>query len=248
MTFEGEDLSESDEINPFLNYRLNVIFKNKTKTFVVPGFYAADGNAAETSAKSGNKWKVRFVPDMIGEWSYYVSFRKGESIAINDDINAGKPVSFDGIKGKIIIGEPTKIGSSFRTKGRLKYEGERYLKYADSKEAFIKGGAGSPETFLAYYEFDDTKPSHKYAPHAKDWKEGKPTWKNEKGKNIIGALNYLASKKMNAVYFLTMNVQGDGNDIWPWTSSNESIATINENGVISALSIGLQHLALLLAL
>jgi hypothetical protein len=31
-------------------------------------------------------------------------------------------------------------------------------------------------------------------------------------------LNYLASKRMNSVYIITMNVTGDGNDVWPWIS------------------------------
>ncbi|WP_206667120.1 DUF5060 domain-containing protein [Seonamhaeicola maritimus] len=221
LSFEGDQLSESDENNPFLNYRLNVIFKNKNKTMIVPGFFAADGNAGETSAKSGNIWKVRFMPDEVGEWSYEVSFRKGENIAVNDDIHAGEAVAFDGAKGKFIIGESDNDGSAFRTKGRLKYTGDRYLRYADSKEAFLKGGADSPESFLGYYEFDQTPASHKYEAHASDWKEGNPTWQNGKGKNIIGALNYLASEGMNSVYFLTMNVQGDGKDVWPWTNRHE---------------------------
>ena len=39
-----------------------------------------------------------------------------------------------------------------------------------------------------------------------------------KGKNIIGALNYLASKGMNSVYFMTYNLDGgDGKDTWVWS-------------------------------
>lgn len=221
LSFEGELLSENDASNPFLNYRLNVYFKNKGKTYLVPGFYAADGNAAETSATKGRVWQVRFMPDMVGEWSYEVSFRKGVNVAVSDDIHAGEAVAFDGLQGTFTIGEADDEGSSFRTKGRLIYTGDRYLKYADTNEAFLKGGAGSPENFLAYYEFDQTPASHKFEPHAKDWRQGDPTWKDGKGKNIIGALNYLANKGMNSVYFLTMNVQGDGNDVWPWTNKHE---------------------------
>ncbi len=95
------------------------------------------------------------------------------------------------------------------------------MQFEGSKEYFLKGGADSPESFLGYYEFDQTPPSHKYTAHAKDWKLGDPTWQNGKGKNIIGALNYLVSKGMNSVYFLTMNVQGDGKDVWPWVDVNE---------------------------
>lgn len=221
LNFEGEDLSEDDASNPFLNYRLNVTFKHKNKTYIVPGFYAADGNSAETSATAGKVWQVRFMPDEVGEWQYKVSFRKGENIAVSHDVNAGVSASFDGASGKFTIAESGTNGSHFQVKGRLKYDGTRYLKYTDSNEPFLKGGADSPESFLAYYEFDQTPPSHKYEAHAKDWKQGDPTWQNSKGKNIIGALNYLASKGMNSVYFLTMNVQGDGKDVWPWNNENE---------------------------
>ncbi len=221
LSFEGELLGESDENNPFLNYRLNVIFKNKGRSITVPGFFAADGNAKDTGAKKGKIWQVRFTPDQAGEWEYEVFFRKGKNIAISDNIYEGEPIAFNGEKGLFTVSQADKAGSAFRTKGRLKYTGDRYLKYYDTNQAFIKGGADSPENFLGYYEFDQTPTSHKYEAHAKDWKKGDPIWKNGKGKNIIGALNYLASKGMNVVYFLTMNVQGDGKDVWPWTDINE---------------------------
>jgi hypothetical protein len=40
---------------------------------------------------------------------------------------------------------------------------------------------------------------------------------------MIGALNYLASKGMNSVYFLTMNINGDGKDVWPYTNYNKRL-------------------------
>ena len=221
LSFEGDALSENDANNPFLNYRLNVIFKHKDRIIKVPGFFAADGNAAETSATSGNVWQVRFMPDATGEWEFEAFFRKGKNIAISDALHAGESTGFDGVKGKFVIEDADKTGASFRTKGRLKYDGTRYLKYTDTNEPFLKGGADSPENFLGYYEFDQTPPSHKYDAHAKDWNTGDPTWQDGKGKNIIGALNYLASKGMNSVYFLTMNVQGDGKDVWPWIHEHE---------------------------
>ncbi len=221
LSFEGDNISENDSENPFLNYRLNVTFKNGSKTYTVPGFYAADGNAAETSADAGQVWKVRFRPDQTGEWSYEASFRKGEAIAVNDDVNAGEAVAFDGAKGSFTIAKTDKTGVDFRSKGRLQYVGERYLQFSGNKEYLVKGGAGSPENFLGYYEFDQTPATHKFEPHAKDWKNGDPVWQNGKGKNIIGALNYLAAKGMGSLYFLTMNVQGDGKDVWPWNNVNE---------------------------
>ncbi|MGS0525172.1 DUF5060 domain-containing protein [Zobellia nedashkovskayae] len=51
LSFEGPETSEKADDNPFLNYRLNVEFTNGDKTYEVRGFYAADGDAAESSAE-----------------------------------------------------------------------------------------------------------------------------------------------------------------------------------------------------
>jgi len=237
LQFKGIQTSENCQENPFLDYRLNVTFKNGDAVYVVPGFYAADGNAGQTGASSGNVWKVHFCPDREGDWIYNVSFRKGRAIAINDDPQAGEPVYFDGSSGSFNIAATDKSGKDFRSKGKLEYIGEHYLRFAETGKYFLKGGADSPENFLAYTDFDgtrkgpgigerpgdnpNTKELHSFTPHAADWNEGDPTWKNGKGKNIIGALNYLSSKGMNSVYMLTMNVMGDGDDVWPWTDRNE---------------------------
>ena len=50
----------------------------------------------------------------------------------------------------------------------------------------------------------------------KDWKSGDPTWKDRKGKAMIGAVNYLASEGMNVFSFLTMNLGGDDNNCFPY--------------------------------
>ncbi|MFI8605042.1 DUF5060 domain-containing protein [Cellulophaga baltica] len=220
LSFAGTELSEYDAENPFLNYRLDVTFRNEDHVLVVPGYYAADGNASETGAAEGNVWKVVFRPDKIGTWTYEVSFKKGKNLAIAASGADGKSVAFDGMSGSLKVLE-IKDKTSEAAKGRLSYTGERYLRYAETKKAFLKVGAGSPENFLGYAGFDETPGTHEYAPHANDWKSGDPTWQNGKGKNIIGALSYLASKGMNSVFFLTMNVQGDGKDVWPWTDENE---------------------------
>ena len=221
LTFDGPSTGESATLNPFLDYRLNVTFTNGMRKYVVPGFYAADGNAGESSATAGNKWRVYFTPDAVGEWRYVVSFRSGAEIAVSADANAGKAVAFDGASGTFTIKASDKSGADFRGKGLLRDVGKHYLQFAGTGEYFIKGGTDSPENFLAYYEFDGTPAKHKYQPHAGDWKSDDPTWQNGKGKNMIGALNYLASKGVNSAYFLTMNVIGDGKDVWPWTSENE---------------------------
>jgi len=239
LTFDGPKTSEDAMPNPFLDYRLNVFFTKGDKCYIIPGYYAADGNAGQSSATGGNKWRVHFSPDDSGRWTYIVSFRVGPNIAISPDAGLGSPVSFDGLTGTIDIAATDKRGRDFRGKGMLKYVGERYLRFAETAEYFIKGGADSPENFLAYFEFDGTfdtagleregeakgeKFLHRYLTHEKDWRPGDPTWKDGKGKNIIGALNYLASKGMNSVYFVTYNVDGgDGKDVWPWIRPDEKL-------------------------
>ena len=235
----GAVTGEAANPNPFLDYRLNVTFANGATRYVVPGYYAADGDAAQTSATEGNKWRVHFVPDQTGEWSYVASFRTGPDIAIDSDPNAGKPISFDGTKGTFTVGPTDKLSPDFRAKGLLRYVGKRYLQFAATGEYFIKAGADSPENFLAFADFDGTydtenlrrqgeaagpKFLHHYEPHVQDWQAGDPTWKDGKGKGIIGALNYLASKGMNSVCFLTYNIDGgDGMDVWPWTGPKEKL-------------------------
>jgi hypothetical protein len=54
-----------------------------------------------------------------------------------------------------------------------------------------------------------------------DWKAGDPSWKGGKGKGLIGGLNYLSSKGVNGIYFITLNIMGDGEDVWPYTDRNE---------------------------
>jgi len=198
---------------------------------VVPGYYAADGDAAESAAEKGNRWRVHFVPTEVGTWSWEASFRTGPDVAVSLDAGAGRPLGCDGAAGTFDVAHSDKTGRDHRAKGMLRYVGEHYLQFAETGEFYIKGGADSPENFLAYADFDGTYRAgnkkarkgealatdlHRYGPHARDWRPGDPTWRGGKGKNIIGALNYLASKGMNSVYFLTMNVGGDGKDVWPW--------------------------------
>jgi hypothetical protein len=234
LTFDGPAASEQAAVNPFTDYRLEATFDGGGKEHVVAGYYAADGNAAESGAEAGNTWRVHFVPDAEGEWRWRASFRTGAGIAVSDDAKAGKATAFDGASGRFAVGPTDKKAPDFRAKGMLRYVGQHYPRFAETGEWFIKAGADSPEDFLGYYEFDGTFDTqalnrqgeaqggifiHKYEPHAKDWRPGDPTWRGGKGKNIIGALNYLSSKGMNSVYFIPYNLDGgDGKDVWPWTA------------------------------
>ena len=74
ITFDGPQTSETADPNPFTDYRLDVTFRQGNKTYVVPGYYAADGNAAHSGAEAGSKWRVHFAPSETGTWRYTVSF------------------------------------------------------------------------------------------------------------------------------------------------------------------------------
>ncbi|NND06883.1 MAG: DUF5060 domain-containing protein [Saprospiraceae bacterium] len=231
IEFAGPQTAEDATPNPFLDYRLVVTFSSGTQTLKVPGYYAADGKASESGASAGNIWRVHFLPIEAGEWSYEVSFRQGDQIAMSDDESAGEATAFNGQSGKIMVEE-----ASADAKGKLLVSGGRYLQYAGSGAHFLKSGADSPENLLGYEDFDGThrgtdaenregeaavKKLHTFQPHIKDWRAGDPTWGDGKGKGLIGGLNYLADKGVNSVYFLTMNIGGDGKDVWPYTGYDE---------------------------
>ncbi len=225
LVFEGPETSEKADQNPFLNYRLNVTFTHPVtqEKFVVPGYFAADGNAGNTGAEAGNIWKVHFTPDQIGKWNYEVDFKKGKWAAIRTSQKIKSADYMDGQNGTFTITETDKTGRDLRGKGRLQYVNERYLKFQNG-EYFLKCGSDAPENFLAYDQFDGTfqNDGHKdnlvksWSAHLQDWKAGDPIWKENKGKEIIGAINYLASKGMNAFSFLTMNIAGDDQNVFPY--------------------------------
>ena len=224
LTWDGPHTSETATPNPFTDYRLDVTFSGPGgQTYVVPGYYAADGDAANTGATEGSKWRVHFSPDDVGPWSYRVAFRHGAGVATADDPTAFATAGFfDGDTGTLAIADTDKAGVDLRGKGRLRYVGEHYLRFAETGAYFLKQGADAPENLLAYEDFDNT-PNHggrrkAYAPHARDWREGDPSWADGRGTELIGAVNYLASEGLNAFSFLTMNIGGDDRNVFPYLS------------------------------
>ncbi len=229
VQFEGPSTTEAATINPFLDYRLNVTFTNGSTTHIIPGYYAADGDAANTSATSGNLWEVNFSPDQTGEWTYQASFRQGAEVAISTDPNAGATTAFDGQSGSFNISASDKSGRDFRGKGRLSYVGEHYLQFAETGEYFIKAGADAPENTLAYADFDATPDKSgrrkSWSPHAIDFNLSDAadyTWGNsqgdgagENGREILGMVNYLSGQGMNVFSFLTFSLNGDDGNVYP---------------------------------
>lgn len=225
IDFNGPVLTET--ASTFTDYRLTVAFTHvdSGKIYEVPGFFAADGDAADTGATSGTVWRVHFNPPLPGEWEYEASFRAGDDVAVSMSASAGRATAFNGAAGDFEVAVAPAGSTGFRSEGMLLQDpGEQYLSFSGSDRVFVKGGTNSPENFLAYDEFDATWHNasegsiHDYDPHLRDWRTGDPTWDSGRGKNIIGAVNYLAGEGVNAVYMLAMNVNGDGDDVWPWVS------------------------------
>ena len=199
--------------NPFLDYRLQVRFLAPSGTeYDVPGFFAGDG----LGGLSGDVWRVVFSPDETGEWTYRVSFRKGDKVSVSLDAAHGAPAAFDGTEGRFQVAPQAEPAPGFYRWGRLEYVGGHYLKFRDGPY-WLKGGTDSPEDFLAYQGFANTpRAGHAYTDHVADWRAGDPDWGDGKGKGIIGALNYLASEHVNSIYFLPMNIGGDGKNVYPF--------------------------------
>lgn len=242
LTLDGPQADETAAApNPFVNYRLTVTFAHESGDPIlhVPGYFAADGNAANSSATRGNKWRAHFSPEKTGRWDWRVAFVAGKGAAVDAAaIPGAAPVaSVDGLRGSIQIAPSNKTGADFRARGRLGYVGARYLRFAGTGEYFLKAGTDTPETLLAYADFDGTRTVkaaggrafvgadglHHYEPHVKDWRPGDPTWRDGRGKGLIGALNYLASKGMNVISFLPYNAGGDGDNVWPFVDRDDKL-------------------------
>ncbi len=235
VTLDGPAASATGLPNPFLDMRMDVAFTHAASgtTYRVPGFFDADGNSANTSAVSGNKWRAILAPDKAGEWTFWISFRQGPGVAGADSATAGTALPpYDGRTGSFSVVETDKTGRDFRAKGMLKYVNRHHLQFAGTREYFLKVGSDSPENLLAYDDFDDT-PNYKwegrlgggfrrsFAAHVRDWKPGDPTWKDGKGKGLIGAMNYLASEGLNSQSFIPYTIHGDDRNVSPYIDSED---------------------------
>ena len=196
--FQGPNTNELASPNPFTDYRLDVRFTHEASGifYVAAGYYAADGNAANSGASSGAVWLVHFCPNKRGQWNYTASFITGTNVAQTG--GGGMSAGFmDGSTGSFEIGATDKVGRDLRGKGRLQYVGEHHLQFAETKEFFLKAGADSPENLLAYEDFDNTPNNggfrKSWEPHIRDYRLGDPSWSNGKGKGLVGAITYLSS-------------------------------------------------------
>jgi len=215
LDFIGPQTSETATPNPFTDMELEVIFAQGDTRIPIRGYFAADGNAAQTSAASGNVWRAHFAAPTAGEWTW-IAVLEGPDGTLALDKNSG---AFTAEKAVPML----------RTDGQ-------YFQFSNG-EHWLKGGTNSPENLLGYADFDGTYRTdtqlrsgesnavdtqlHRYAPHLSDWRAGDPEWQDGKGKGLVGAINYLSDQGMNAAYFLTFNIGGDGKDVWPFSDPED---------------------------
>jgi hypothetical protein len=225
LTFNGPSTNEAaSSPNPLLDYRLQVLFTSPSgRVFDVPGFYDGDGSGSGV----GGVWKARFSPDELGTWTYQVSFRQGAGVAVSLDPFAGSPTAFDGASANMLVKPPAAGAPGFLAHGRLQYVGEHHLRFQDGTY-FLKTGTNSPENLFGYAGFDGVQDVgglpqgvvHAFAPHVGDWLPGDPSAGaagSPSGlKGIVGALNYLSAAGVNSLYFLPMNLGGDGCETAPF--------------------------------
>lgn len=115
----------------------------------------------------------------------------------------------DGQTGTFDVVAPTNCSTytpggmpNFACVGRLSYIGAHYLKFADG-HYWLKGGADEPEDFLA--------PGNTVGFAGKE-----------------DALDYLADKGVNSLYMMLHNVDGDGQNVWPWVGQTNGEAKAND--------------------
>ncbi|WP_299312168.1 carbohydrate-binding protein [uncultured Aquimarina sp.] len=233
LTFNGPNTTETSNPNPFSDYRLEVTFihRDSNRRYIIPGYFAACGDAEDTSCDTGNKWRVHFTPDDIGAWNWSASFTSGSNVAIN---GGGSAAGFmNGETGSFTVIESNKSGKDFRNKnlGRLTYVGEHYLKHTGTNPEnpngpwFLKAGADSPENRFHYDDFDGTpgntaggNRSKTWQPHQRDYVSADAsayTWNGGKGTELLGVVNYLSGQGANVMSFLTWAAGGDDGAVFP---------------------------------
>ena len=219
VCLSGPQASETGELNPFTDVRLSLKLAGPDGLArEVPGYFAADGNAAETSAEAGDQWCVRLREAAVGDYTAAVRFERGPQLAL-------KPVS---TRGTALAAHDSTFG--FRVSGTteadgfLRYTGSGYPSFSESGKVFLKSGTNSPENFLAFADFDGTYSSDTgrmyvktYETHLGDWQAGDTEWREGRGHGIVGALNYLAGQGVNGIYCVTNNIGGDARDVWMYT-------------------------------
>jgi hypothetical protein len=239
FTWDGPYAKEDSTLNPFTDYRLVLRMhyeESGGEFYSVPGYFAADGNAANSGATSGNKWKAHFNTSWPGRYSYKVFFHTGTNIALDTNMANGTPI--EGINndtGFVFYADSgdkeistNKPPPDLRGYGKVEYR-ESYignLLLATKKGiAYIMGGPASPENLLACTDIDNTPDNgslrKSWQAHVQDWAAGDTSWAGGKGKGIIGAINYLSAVGMHTLTVPTLTLGAADANVFPYSRSTD---------------------------
>jgi len=198
LQFEGPGARETEETNPFTDFSLAVTFRQGNRVVAVPGFFAADGQAAQTGARAGTIWAVRWSPPSEGLWTWSATMRRGPDVVFSPQ--TGDPVAaVDGLEGRLQIAASDKKEPDLRATGRLvRVPGKGALRFEETDAVFVAGGTrcladtlaspifnGRPGCYAAVHpdfpqtDVDDGKlgqPDEPLAAHARDWSPSDPVW------------------------------------------------------------------------
>ncbi len=219
LTQAGPGATELSSPNPFTDFRFQVRFEAPSgSVFSVPGSFAGNGEGGD----SGTSWQAHLSPGETGTWNYTISMRSGSGIAVDLDETTGAALApYDGVTGSFVVSDSTALRPDLRALGPIVNRGHHYLTDASGRP-WVKSGPNVPENFLGYVGFDNTTTGnnrHAFATHEGDWRSGDPDWTSgsdpNAGRAIIGALNYIADRGVSSLYFLPMNIGGDGRDSFP---------------------------------
>ena len=220
LSIKGPRVTESRET--FTDFRATLRGTTPSgQSISIPGFFAADGDAARSSAEAGDLWRANYVFEEAGPYVLEFELCAQPGIALTDeacDDPTLKRYTYD-------------ISDNARPSGLLTQGRNRYL--MRDGDVFLKTGAGSPENLLAYADFDGTYSAggigfpalgedqlHRFAAHARDAWPGTPQWDNDpespRGSTIFGVFDYYEDVGVNSQYIVAMNVHGDGWDVFPY--------------------------------
>lgn len=231
VNLEGPSASETAAT--FRDNRFDVTFTQAGQDpVVVPGYFAADGDAANTSATSGNIWRCIFVPPTIGRWDFTIAFHTDTDIAASAPGVGGTPLApYHGKNGWINVAASDKLPPDMRAPNLGRLTGrpsgglglEFLMSYTGDPAHFeLWCGPGGPENFLGCSDFDATAqlgsfPLYTWSAHVGDWRTGDPQWQSTKGRGVIGSINYLADHGVNTLYLVLDSIDGgDARSVYPW--------------------------------
>ena len=234
IDINGPNVDETSWQNPFTHYLSHTtIIDESGDTLNLRGYFAADGKAQFSSASEGNVWRTKYTPSVAGNYRYKTTLYSGNRAAFADTKSVASLNLVTQQSGVIKVHSAKREhATAFVKTGFLKIKNGYF--YSEKDQTYwLKIGSNSPENMLAYWQFDNTyrhaaqaregeantaEGLHEFAAHIDDWQLGDPLWGTDKskGKGLIGAVNYIASQGLNVQYFLTLNIDGDGRDVWPY--------------------------------